>query len=118
DKMENSNGLEIFKEYNIKGVRESAMNGFSDLFDVFLPYYEKFRDVDDLSIIILSATDDTNVIHRSNLEDLIYLKRTAGSILQKKENYKQLSNWCINRNISTGGSADLISSTLLLWMLK
>lgn len=122
-----SHGLSIYRTYGIGGIRVSAAKGFPDIFETYLPLLELDQDPESLILQIMSREDDTNVIHRSGIEALRELKDRAASLtggreamedIEYQKNCQSLSDWCVEKNISTGGSADIISSTILLWMLK
>lgn len=141
---EQSHGLEIYRKYGIRGIRESAASGFPNLFGTYLPLLENRMDPESLILTIMSREDDTTVIHRSGPDALKELQDRASALaddLQKgpirkmepeqnmelrqdmedmdfKKRCQSLSDWCIGRNISTGGSADILSAAILMWMLK
>jgi triphosphoribosyl-dephospho-CoA synthase/holo-ACP synthase/triphosphoribosyl-dephospho-CoA synthase len=131
ESRDHSHGLEIYRTYGIRGIRESAANGFPNIFGTYLPLLENQMDPESLFLTIMSREDDTNVIHRSGPGALKELKARAAALTGDREkeppqdvedtyqkNCQSLSDWCIGQNISTGGSADILSASILVWMLK
>lgn len=130
-----SYGVNIYKKYGITGARENAHRGY-DL--VLLDGIEKFfnftnlKNIEISAILILlyytSLIDDTNIINRSNLETLNYVKNTVLEIYSKyknldfknldfKNDIEKLNKFFICKNISAGGSADLLIVTLFLFFI-
>ena len=113
-----SHGLRIYRDYGITGIRGEAVAGFPALFDVYVRTYDASRDMDRLSLTVISSADDTNVIHRAGLENLRMLQLMAREALAGKLRAADLDAWCLERNISTGGSADLIGATIFAWLIR
>jgi triphosphoribosyl-dephospho-CoA synthetase len=99
-------------------MRGEAIAGFPALFDVYVRAYDESRDMDRLSLTVMSSADDTNVIHRAGLENLRMLQMMAREVLDGKRHSADLDAWCLERNISTGGSADLIGATIFAWLIR
>ena len=67
----------------------------------------------------MSVVEDTNLLYRGGREGLEYVRSRAREILaQGKADYlqelKKLDDECIQRNLSPGGSADIIALAYLL----
>lgn len=70
---------------------------------------------------IMAVNSDTNVISRGGFEALDELKIRSKAILQEGiTDYalQGLDAWCIEKNISPGGSADLLSIAIFLYLFK
>jgi len=113
-----SHGLRIYRNFGITGIRGEAVAGFPALFDVYVRTYDESRDMDRLSLTVMASADDTNVIHRAGLENLRVLQMKAREVLDGKLRTSDLDAWCLNRNISTGGSADQIGATIFAWLIR
>lgn len=127
-----SHGETIHRRYGIGGVREEARRGFPALRDYALPALRRFLDagygLNDAGIAVLlhllSAVTDTNIIHRAGPESLEKIRRDTAAFLAADpapaamaEYAARLDREFIARNISPGGSADLLALALFLHWL-
>ena len=75
-------------------------------------------------LLLIENNNDTNVIFRSNTAILEELKLLAMKTFnsksedEQKNNYKILENFCLEKNISPGGSADLLAVAVFLYLVK
>lgn len=121
-----TNGERIYINYGIKGIREIAYSGFKDIFEKFLPLYEKYVGKYSLEkalylilLNIMSCTDDTTIINRCGIEKLNYVKKKSKELLNSSiEEILEFDKFCIENNISPGGSADILTIVLFLYNLK
>lgn len=123
-------GERLYAQYGITGVRGQAWEGFPAVRDVGLPV---FRDglkrglhVNDAGcatlLHLIAATDDTNLIHRSDRETQLEVRKRIGELLSVTPYpalsvIEELDNEFIRRNLSPGGSADLLALTYFLYSL-
>ena len=68
---------------------------------------------------LMSVVEDTNLLYRGGREGLELVQRESARILSKsRQEYipelQKLDDECIKRNLSPGGSADIIALTYLL----
>ena len=123
-------GERLYARYGVTGVRGQAEAGYPAVKEVGLPILQQALDrgcsVNDAGCItlmhLLAAADDTNLIHRSSrhfqqllqarLQD--YLKQNPFPTVQQLE---QIDQEFIRRNLSPGGSADLLALTYFLHFL-
>lgn len=128
-------GEHLFKEYGIKGIRGEVEAGFPTVLTIGLPALEELMDdgsanLNDILVQVLlnimTEAEDSNVIGRNGLEALEYVKTSARMALEaggmlseegRKIIYKQDEEF-IKRNISPGGSADLLAITMMLYFMK
>ncbi|WP_102399118.1 triphosphoribosyl-dephospho-CoA synthase CitG [Haloimpatiens massiliensis] len=122
----------LYKNYGIKGIRGEVEMGMPIVFTHSLKIYEENNDLDTNDrlvhtlIAIMSCCEDTNVIHRHNIEVLKEVQNKAKYIMkiggmQTKNGRKaveDLSTEFINRNISPGGCADLLAVTVFFSLVK
>lgn len=117
-----SHGEKIYLKYQVEGVRKEAYLGF--------PIIQKALHVLDLNdkktlvttlMYIMSVCDDTTIIHRQGLSGLEYVKYTMNNLLEKgygDEDLREIEDDFIQKRISPGGSADLLSGTIFLSLMK
>tara|TARA_Y100001960_G_C14755479_1_gene871016 strand:- start:328 stop:1284 length:957 start_codon:yes stop_codon:yes gene_type:complete len=126
-------GERLYVQYGFTGVRGEAQRGYPTIFDHGLPTYYKSVNRGDseekaLSLALLNLmahNQDTNVVNRAGLGGLKFVKTEARQILDTHFDTHQafecqleaLDQACIQRNISPGGSADLLAATWLLAQL-
>lgn len=133
--IENTSGEKIFKKYGIKGARGLALSGYDIVLTDGLKKLCSFLDYLDLetSCILLlfyymSVLDDTNIINRSNMETLIEVQKESTKIFKKyvnlkdtafliKEDMEKLNQKFVAKNISPGGSADLLILTIFMYFI-
>ncbi len=125
DKDKLSNSDKIYLETGIKGIREEALNGLSLIFDI-----PEYKDYDEnishhnYLLHIMSELDDTTIIHKTNVETLNEVKATMKKVIDtggyepNKEYVKKLSEEYKERNISPGGSADMLVVKIVYEELK
>mgnify|MGYP000924200525 CR=1 FL=1 len=120
-------GQRLYLEYGITGVRGQMEEGLPAVSAYGLPLLEKLisegRSTDEAGaavlLAILSHTTDTNLIARSDLPTQKEASRRAGELLEHspcppREQIEELDREFIQKNLSPGGSADLLA---LCWML-
>lgn len=124
-------GQRLYAEYGITGVRGQAAEGFPAVRNIGLPTLQKGLDrgfsLNDAGcnalLAILTHTDDTNLIARSDRETQLTVTRQVREMLEgdcflTREALKQLDEEFIRQNLSPGGSADLLAMTYFLYFLK
>lgn len=126
-----TNGENIYLKHGIKGIRGEAASGFPTIRNQSLPFLYSlentnlsFNDKCILTLIkIMSVADDTNIVSRGNVDSLSYVKEKSKSILdmpldsQIKEVH-EFDKDLISKNLSPGGSADLLAATLMVYFLN
>jgi len=130
-----TNGERLFLDEGISGIRGEAEKGFPTVRKVGLPVLQKglkkglsLNDACVQALIsIMTITQDTNVISRSNLNFLKNkVQRKAKEILEIGGIYTEagrkaihdLDKLFIEKGINPGGSADLLAATITLHYLS
>ncbi|HHS9881122.1 triphosphoribosyl-dephospho-CoA synthase CitG [Klebsiella aerogenes] len=124
-------GQRLFITFGLTGARGEAQAGYPLVIDHALPRYRQLRREglsEELALLntllfIMSRNDDTCVASRGGIKGLNWLQRQAQQLLnaggvRSPENLsllQQLDDACISRNLSPGGSADLL---MLTWFLS
>lgn len=122
-----THGTEVFKKYGLKGAgaRYQAQFGFPIIFDEILPFLlvnlnnktllnkiETDKILTEALVLIIKNLDDTNVMYRKGIEVAEELKTMAGDVLKGKQTYNSLCDFCLDKNISPGGAADMLAISL------
>ena len=123
-------GERIYAQHGISGVRGQAEAGFPAVAQVGIPMLKaglakglSFNDAGCVTLLhLLAATDDTNLIHRSNRQTQLEVKAKIASLLEANpypsiSEIEELDADFIRRNLSPGGSADLLAMTYFLFFL-
>lgn len=126
---EDTAGQQQFHQYGLGGVREEAALGYPTVFDYGLPAYQKASDqsVNDRGVTTLLAlarhTMDSNLIKRAGTMDVIQERdqwideiESVGGVTTA-DGRKKLNEMTVEfarRQLSMGGSADLLSATLFI----
>ncbi len=122
-------GEKLYIEMKIKGIRGQAASGFPDVKNIALPTFKKAlsegKNKNDAAIIcllnLIANVEDTNLYKRGGKEGAEFAKKSAQSLLKEgicKEKLIEMDREFIRRNLSPGGSADLLALTLFLHGLK
>jgi len=123
-----THGEKFFKEFKHTGIRGEAHSGYATVFEKALPFYEKqLKNYGEESamkltlLFLMSVTDDSTLFARGGLDAIEFVKKEAKKILYVENldnNLLELDKMMIERNLSSGGSADLLGLTWLLYQLK
>ena len=124
-------GQKLYLQYGITGVRGQAEGGFPAVLNVGLPKLEAAlsagKSINEAGcaalLAMLADTVDTNMIHRGSYALAQETSENLKNLLEKepfptKETLESLDAEFIRRNLSPGGTADLLALTLMLHFLK
>lgn len=132
DSAEQTNGKRVLQETGAGGIRAEALGGFDTAFSVGLPALTEAlqsglceNDAMVYTLLrIIAATEDSNLVHRGGVEGMDFAKREArkltesGPAAMNLAAIRETDRKFIERNLSPGGSADLLALTLFLGFLK
>ena len=123
-------GQRIYAQYGIGGVRQQAEAGFPAVLHTGLPILKQalaqgmnLNDAGAVTLLhLLSVTDDTNLIHRSNRQTQLQIQQQIADLLNdtpfpSTAEIEKLDAEFIEKNLSPGGSADLLALCYLLLLL-
>ena len=131
-----THGERLFIEHGIRGIRGEAADGFPSIKNASLPIFRRELLVNSkenwnlicLQVLLklMSCVDDTNVLFRTGMKELSYVKESSQKILSLGGSFtaqgilalEQLNEDFIKKNISPGGCADLLAITLFLWRIE
>lgn len=124
-KEELTHGDQIFLDTGIKGIRGEALNGFKLIFDT--PDYNDTKEelkAYEYFLYIMANLDDTTIIHKTKLDTLREVQSTMkqfvknGGYKDNLDTINNLSETYKSRNISPGGSSDLLVLKMIYEQLK
>ena len=132
DSAEQTNGKRVLQETGTGGIRAEASCGFDTAFSVGLPALTEAlqsglceNDAMVYTLLrIIAATEDSNLVHRGGMEGMDFAKRGArkltegGPAAMNLTVVRDTDRKFIEKNLSPGGSADLLALTLFLCFLK
>lgn len=123
-------GEKLFQRYGITGIRGEAANGYPTVFNYALPEYNSAinRGLSEEQAMfvtllnIMSRNDDSNLVNRGGLTGLNYVKNESKWLLStcdvSRDDFElsmlEFDKKLVNKNLSPGGSADLLAATWLL----
>lgn len=127
-----TNGEKLYLKYKITGIRGEAKEGFPLLFNVGFPLFQavlkKGFSLWQAGLITLlhyiACTEDTNLIIRSDYQLACKIQKDLQQFLAHATYEKQLSilpkldSFFVSRNISPGGSADMLALTYFLYFIQ
>ncbi|MBS9768733.1 MAG: triphosphoribosyl-dephospho-CoA synthase [Flavobacteriaceae bacterium] len=136
-----THGEVVFQKYGKKlagGARYEAEHAFPTVFEHALPYLKKKIGTEgenlskdelqghllNLLLLLISQSNDINILYRKDKDTLQTVQKKALGILQevdnerKKELLQEFSKFCMLHNISPGGGADLLALTLFIYFIE
>ncbi len=122
-------GEQQYLAYGLTGARGEAAAGFPTVTQIALPALEKalhsgcgLQEAGLYALVsLLARVQDSNVIRRAGMEGQHWLTQAAQRLLDEGFSTAALCTLdgaCIARNISPGGSADLLAATYFLHFIK
>ncbi len=128
-------GEKLYLKYGVRGIRGEVESGFSTVNNFSLPIFKKLMNEGNYHInnilvqtllYLMKETEDSNILGRHDIDILNYVKNEAnkamllGGIFTKegKKYIEKMDKDFIQKNISPGGSADLLAVTIMLYLLE
>lgn len=117
-----THGNDAVNAHRVMGALDLAKAGYEQLFNGWLPAYRADLACDvstachRLLLLIMSQLDDTNVIHRVGYDQAQQVKQEAQALLDgyNTASMEALNRDYIARNVSPGGSADMVALTIFI----
>ena len=126
-------GVRLFRKYGLTGARGEAESGFN-LIQTLLPQFDEYHPLERehrlliLLLHLMATNPDTNVVHRGGLDGLHFIRQTAQDLLADQHVVSdkailtralmKFDAACIERNLSSGGSADLLALAIFFLSLR
>ncbi|QCT22261.1 triphosphoribosyl-dephospho-CoA synthase CitG [Jejubacter calystegiae] len=112
-------GERQFQQYGLTGARGEAESGFATVRNVLTQW--KGNSLHDLLLRLMAINQDSNLVSRGGIEGLRYVQGYALKLLANGWDHDELirmDNMLVKRNLSPGGSADLLSVGWVLSEIK
>lgn len=108
---------------SLKSALDNAREGYTQLFGEWLPFYETRIKGDDSYVKhktllrIMCDLDDTNIVYRTDYATMQQVKTQARHLLEdfSEAGIDDLNRDFVGRNISPGGSADMLALVVFLF---
>lgn len=133
-----TNGERLYALHGMKGARGEALSGYRTVLNVALPVLKDYADrglsINDAGAItllhIIANSEDTNIVNRSSYGEMKEIQANLRKMLQESGQnqkpdaaadlawIKHLDQDFIRRNISPGGSADLLALTYFIYLFE
>ena len=127
-----SYGEKLYVEHGITGIRGEAATGYPSLAKA-LDYYQSIEHLSKrhrdllLLLYLMSFVEDGNIIHRGGIDAYKQVQKEAQQLFEEAQTLTEAQltnrledydNILIERNLSPGGSADLLSLTFFLEQIQ
>jgi triphosphoribosyl-dephospho-CoA synthase len=129
-----THGEKIFLQYGLTGIRGEVESGFATVRTYALPVLKELKTLNIYSLNdilaqvllhLMAVNEDTNIVARHDRETLDYVKKYSLSALETggmltapgRRMVTEMDREFIARNISPGGSADLLAVAVMLDLL-
>ena len=128
-----SHGLEMCHRHKLNGVRGEARRGFPSVYDAGLPAFAEALGAVGRAearvqafFSLLAVCEDTTILKRGGPEGWIFARAQARDFLRqggvKSAGWKRLAQAIhrafVSRNLTAGGTADLLAATLFIHELR
>lgn len=127
-----THGEKLYLDYNVLGIRKEAHDGFPIVQEYALPFLQAKGELTnevllDTLMLILLHCEDSNLINRAgNIEILADARRYANEFfaiggaetLAGKSYLTKLNQTFITKNLSIGGSADLLIVSIFIYLYE
>ena len=108
---------------SLKSALDNAREGYTQLFEEWLPFYETRIKGDDSYVKhktllrIMCDLDDTNIVYRTDYATMLNVKTLARHLLEdfSEAGIEDMNRDFVSRNISPGGSADMLALVVFLF---
>jgi triphosphoribosyl-dephospho-CoA synthase len=129
-----THGERVFEQYGIKGIRGEVEDGFPTVRLFSLPALKRLKAMTEYSfndilvqilLILMAKSDDSNIAARHGAKMVEYTQEYARRIIdcggmlssQSRRMVYEMDREFIEKNISPGGSADLLAVTIMFDLL-
>lgn len=121
-----TNGIKAIQKYGVHGAKAEAQFAFPHIRKYSLPEFKKSLKQYNYGtaklralLSLIAHLDDTCILHRGGMEGLHFAKQYAKQVLihGDLEELQTMNEQFKQRNLSPGGSADLLAATIYLYKI-
>ena len=120
-RAEGSHGARVAEGYYIPTALDIARGGYEALFSLWLPFYRRLKDDNEEEaslktlLLIISTLQDSNAFYRGGGMIADLCMEEAKNLLKdfSLEGVSEMNRRFVERNVSHGGSADMLALTFL-----
>ena len=128
-----THGENLYLKYGFTGIRGEAEKGYPVLRDQVLPYLRSLykqmtyeETLLEILFLLMKHVEDSNIVTRGGMESLSYVRSSAERFLHdggmgQQNAYGKIAHMnemFIERNLSPGGAADLLSLAIFIGKLE
>lgn len=118
-----THGERMYRDYGFTGIRGEVEAGIPHVFEFALPILDSEDDHvlarKKALLALMQSNNDTNMVKRGGIEGLKYGKSMASSSFNDlDEHLVQMNHEFIKRNLSPGGTADLLALSIFIQMYR
>jgi len=129
-----THGEKLYKEYGFTGIRGEAEKGYPVLREKVLPAMRGMVKGEDsyesllleMLMMLMSEVEDSNIVSRGGMESLHYVRKKAKDFMnaggmknpRAMEVLHAMNQEFVEKNLSPGGSADLLSLAVFLGKME
>jgi triphosphoribosyl-dephospho-CoA synthase len=129
-----THGERLYMDYGFTGIRGEAEKGYPILGNKVMPLLRDSKDRQrsyekrllEILMILMSEVEDSNIVSRGGMESLHYVRNRAKDFISAggmnnplaMEELKSMNQDFVERNLSPGGSADLLSLAIFLGKME
>lgn len=128
-----THGENLYLKYGFTGIRGEAEKGYPVIRDEVLPYLRERKEklsyeetLLEVLFLLMKHVEDSNIVTRGGMESLSYVRSSAERFLHdggmgQQDAYgkiRHMNEMFIERNLSPGGAADLLSLAIVLGKLE
>lgn len=126
-----THGGQLFLRHGVLGIRGEAAKGYPTVYEIAMPAYLRYRaeglprmEAGACTLLhLISTVEDTNLIARSDYQTYVSILRETSRFLRTASSadilavLPEMDDIFIKKNLSPGGSADLLAVTYFLDLL-
>lgn len=95
-----------------------AETGFKELFNHYLPFYQKHKSVEATLLFILSRYDDYSIYEESGEKNLLKMQFLAKNLMLKEDKWQELHQFSISNGIYPHDGTILLALTIMLDLMQ
>ena len=95
-----------------------SRTGIKEVFNYYVPYYQKNKSTISTLLYIMSRYDDVSVLMHSGKQNLLKLQFLAKNLVHKEDKWEELDQFCISNSIYPHDATVLLTITCMLDVIQ